>query len=209
MIARLGSASNADAPIEQRIVERTAAGGVIAPRPVVRKEAAKQESDFRDRWRNYHFAVTNNVKSALSAVALASRIRLAQLHAHALSLFRSLSGQFPAWRNKNWNVIKIDFKWRDFASSCLRWLRAPSHTPRRRHALPKPHGSAPQTESSAPIPATQPLRSHPLPRTSRSQFIRSLENAPRVTTSILQWLQEPNHSVRERKSTPASDTHLP
>lgn len=208
MVARLAAAPKTDAPIEQRIVGHTVAPGVVAALPVVRREPARQENDFRNRRTNHPLAVTNNPKSAVSAVASASRIRLMRLQTRARSLFRSLSGRFSAWRNKGWSVIKIDFQWSAFASSCLRWLRAPSHGTRR-HALPEPHRLAPETESSARIPATQPLRSHPLPRPGRSQFIRGLENAPRITTSILQWLHEPNHSVRERKAPRTSDTQLP
>jgi len=207
-IARLASTSKTDAAIEQRIVERTATPGGIAPLPAVPRRAARQGNNFRDHWRDQYRAATNSLKSALSAIATASRIRLTHLQTHAVSLFKSLAGRLPVWRNKEWNAIKIDFSWREFASSCLRWLRAPSDATRR-HALPKPHGPATATESSARIRATQPLRSHPLPRPSRSQFMRGLETAPRVTTFILQWLHEPNHSVRERKSPHASDTQLP
>ena len=190
MIARLASTFQASAPSEPRIVERTAAPRVIAPLPVVRMEAAKRGNVFRERWRRQYVSATNRLKSALSATASTSRLRLTQLQTHTRSSFRSLSGQLSVWRKKNWNVTKIELKWGEFASSCLRWLRAPS-------------------ASAARIPAAQPLQSRPLPRASRSQFIRGAKKTPRVTTSILQWLQEPSHSVRERKSTRTSRTHLP
>jgi len=207
-IARLALTSRTDAASEQRVIERTATPGGIAPLPAVPRKAARQENNFRDHLRDRYLAATNGLKSALSAIATASRIRMAQLQKHAVSSFKSLAGRLRVWRNKEWNVIKIDIKWSEFASSCLGWLRAPSHVTRG-HALAKPHRLATKTDSSPRIPATQPLRSHPLPRPSRSQFIRGLETAPRVTTFILQWLHEPNHSVRERKSPHASDTHLP
>ena len=207
-IGRLASASKTDAAIERRIVERTVTPGVIAPPAAVPRKAASQENNFRNHWRDQYLVATNSLKSVLSAIATASRIRMAQLQTHAVSLFKSLAGRLQVWRNKGWNEIKIDFKWSEFASSCLRWLRAPSRATRR-DASPNSHGPAPETESSARIPATPPLRSHPLPRPSRSQFIRGLEAAPRVTTSILQWLHEPSHSLRERKSPHASDTQLP
>jgi general secretion pathway protein A len=207
--ARLASASKASAPIESQIVYTAAASGIVAPPPIARKEVATQENDFRDRWKQRRLSVTNSARSSLSAIAVASRIRLTQLQSRVISLFSSLSVQLPAWRNRKWSAIKIDFKWRDFASSCLRWLRAPSHTPRSRHASPMLQSRTPQTELPERIPATQSLQGHPPPRASRSQFIRGLENAPRVTSSILHWLQGPSHSVRERKSTRASDTHLP
>ncbi|HEY4951145.1 MAG TPA: AAA family ATPase [Candidatus Acidoferrales bacterium] len=207
-VVRLASTSKTDAAIEQRIVERMAAPGVIAPLPTVSRKAARQENNFGNHWRDQFFAATNCLKSALSAIATASRIPMAQLQKRAVSSFKPLAGRLPVWRNKEWNVIKIDSKWSEFASSCLRWLRAPSHATRR-HALPGPHGLAPEFESSARIPATQSLVNDPLPRPSHSQFIRGLETAPRVATSILQWLHEPNHSVRERKPPRTSDTQLP
>ena len=213
IVARLVSASKTFAPGEPRIVERAAAPAVIAPLPAVPrevpKEMTKQENDPRKRWRRHHVAVMTNVKSALSAIASASRIRLAQLRARAVSLFDSLSGQLSVWRNKKWNVIKIDFQWPAFASSCLRWLQAPSHATRRRDALPKTHRPAPQTEVSARIPATQSLRTHSLPRARGSKVIGSLKKTPSFSTSILHWLQQPSHSLRERKPPRSSSTHLP
>jgi hypothetical protein len=195
-------------PIEPRVVARTTAPRVVVPLPIARKQAAKQENDFRKRWRNQYVSVTDGMKSALSAIALASRVRLAQAQTRVISAFGSVSAQLTAWRNKNWNVSTINFQWRALASSCLHWLRAPSHPIKHRHALPTPHGTAQQTGSSARMRATQPLGSRRLPRAARSQFIRGPEKAPRVTASILQWLQEPSHSVRERKSPRTSSTHL-
>jgi general secretion pathway protein A len=196
IIARLASAS------------RTTAPSVVAPLPVVRQEAANRGNDFRDRWGHRFVSATNRLKSAISAIASASRVRLTQLQTHARSSFRSLSGQLSVWRKKNWNVTKIEFHWPAFAPSCLRWLRAPSNATRRQ-AVPKPQRPAAQTGAATRIPATQPLQSCPLPPASRSQFVRGPEKAPRFTSSILQWLQEPSHSVRERKSTRTSSTHLP
>jgi type II secretory pathway predicted ATPase ExeA len=208
IIESLASAPKTAAPIEPRVVARTTAPRVVVPLLIARKQAAKQENDFRKRWRNRYASVTSGMKSALSAIALALRVRLAQVQARAIPAFRSVSGQLSAWRNKEWNVSTISFKWRSLASSCLHWLRAPSHPTRRRHALPKTYGTALQTGSSARIRAIQPLGSHRLPRAARSQFIRGPEKAPRVAASILQWLQEPSHSVRERKSPRTSSTHL-
>lgn len=208
IIARLASTSHASAPSEPRIVERTDAPRVIAPLPVVRQEAANRGNDFRDRWGHRFVSATNSLKSAISAIASASRVRLTQLQTHAHSSFRSLSGQLSVWRKKTWSVTKIEFHWPAFAPSCLRWLRAPSNATRRQ-AVPKPQRPAAQTGAATRIPATQPLQSCPLPLASRSQFVRGPEKAPRFTSSILQWLQEPSHSVRERKSTRKSSTHLP
>ncbi len=209
IIDRLASASKTAVPIEPRIVERTAAPRIVVPLAVARKEAPKQENDFSKRLRRHLLAKTKSVKATLSAIAPASQVRLAQVRTRAHSLISAASGQLSAWRNKNWNVSKINFQWPAFASSCLHWLRAPSHATRRLHALPKPYRPAPQTELSARLRTTQPLGSHPLPRARASQFIRGPEKASRITTSILQWLQEPSHSVRERKSPPTSGTHLP
>ena len=213
IIARLVSASKTTAPTEPRIVERGATPAVIAPLPAVPnkvgKEEAKEENDFRKRWSRHHLTVMNNAKSALSVIALALRVRLAQLPTRALSFFRHVSGQWPIWRNKQSNFSRINFKWSDLASSCLRWLRAPSHATRRRDALPKTHKTAPQTQVSARIPATQSIGSHPLPGASYLKFIRGSEKTPRVTTSILHWLQDSSHAVRERKSPRSSSTHLP
>jgi general secretion pathway protein A len=204
----LASAPETAAPIEPRAVARTTAPRVVVPLPTARKQAAKQETDFRKRWRIQYVSVTDGMKSALSAIALASRVRLAQMQTRAISAFGAVSGQLTAWRNKNWKVSTINVKWRAAGSSCLRWLRAPSHPTKSRHALPKPHRTAPQTGSSARMRPTQPLGSHRLPRAARSQFIRGPEKAPRVAASILQWLQEPIHSVRERKSPRTSSTQL-
>jgi len=208
IIARLASASRTAAPSEQQSVDRKAAASVVAPLPAVRKEAAKRGNGFRDRWRHQFVSAANRLKSALSANASASRVRLTQLQTHARSSFRSLSEQLSVWRKKNWNVTKIEFKWSEFTSSCLRWLRAPSNATRRQ-AVPKPQQPAAQTGSAAGILAAQPLQSRPQPGDGRSQFIRGAEKAPRFTSSILQWLQEPSHSVRERKSTRTSRPHLP
>jgi general secretion pathway protein A len=209
IIARLASASRTTAPSEQHSLDRKAASSVIAPLPAVRKEAAQRGNDFRERWRRQYVSATNRLKSALSAIASASRVRLTQMQTHAGSSFRSLSGQLSVWRKKNWNVTKIEFKGSEFASSCLRWLRAPSNATRRRQTSPKPQRPAAQPGSAARILATQPLPSRPLPRASRSQFIRGREKAPRVAATILQWLQQTSHSVRERKSARTSSTHLP
>jgi len=207
IIYRLAAAPKTGAPTEPHVVERTAAPSIIAPVPVVRREAEKEKNHIRERWRRHHLAVTQSVKSA---IASASQIRLAQLRTHVRSLFRSVSGQLSMWRSKNWNFIRIDFfKLSDFASSCLRWLRAPSHATRHRRVLPKPQTPAPRTETSARIPTTQPLGRNPLPRAGRAKFIRGPGKAPRVTSSILQWLQESSHSVRERKSPRRSHTHVP
>jgi general secretion pathway protein A len=208
MIARLASASRTAAPSEQRSVEHKAAPSVMARLPGVRKEAAKRGNGFRQRWRHQYVSAANGLESALSAIASASRVRLAQLQTHARSASRSLSAQLPVWRKKTWNVRKIEIHWPAFASSCLRWLRAPSNATRR-HALPKPQRPAPQTRSAMRIATAQTPQTQALPSASRAQFIRGPEKAPRVTTSILQWLQESSHSVRERKSTRTSSTHLP
>jgi general secretion pathway protein A len=213
IIERLASASKTAAPIEPRIVQRPTAPRIATPLAVARKQAGKQENDFHKRWTQQYASATNALKSALSAIALASRSRLAQVQTRALPLFKSVSGQLSAWRNKNWNVSTIKFKWpafelNDFASSCLHWLRAPSRPTKRHQASPKPHRAAPQTGPSARIRATQPLASHPLPRAASSQFIRGPEKAPRVAASIMQWLQQPSHAVRERKSPRTSSSHL-
>jgi general secretion pathway protein A len=213
IIESLASAPKTATPIEPRVVARTTAPRVVVPLPVARKQAGKQENDFRKRWTQQYVSATNGLKSALSAIALASRAGLAQVQTCALPLFKSVSGQLSAWRNKNWNVRTINFKWRgfqlsDFASSCLHWLRTPSHPTKRRNALPKPHRAVSQTGPSARIRPTQPLGSHPLLRAARSKLIRGPEKAPRVTASIMQWLQQPSHSVRERKSPRTSSTHL-
>jgi len=208
MIDRLAAASKTAAPTEPRIVQRTPPPRMVAPLPVARNEAAKQENDFRKRWNRRYVSAINRLKSALSAIALASRAGLAQVQPRALAVLRSVSEKLSAWRNKNWNVGNRNFTWSAFASSCLHWLRAPSHPTKRRYASPQPHRPAPQTGPCSRIRATQPLGSHPLPRASRSKFIRGPEKAPRLTSSILHWLQEPIHSVRERKSTRTSSTHL-
>jgi general secretion pathway protein A len=212
MIARLESASKAVAPSEQHSVARKAPASAIAPIPAVRKEAAKRRNDFRDRWLGQFASATNRLRSGLSAIASASRIRLTQLQTQARSLSRSSSNSFSRrlslWRNKTWNVNKIEFDWPAFASSCLRWLRAPSNATRRQ-ALPKAQRPAPQAGPAAGILAAQPRQSRPLSAAGRSQFTRGPEKAPRVATSILQWLQEPSHSVRERNSARTSGTRLP
>jgi general secretion pathway protein A len=213
IIESLASAPKTAGPIKPRVVARTTAPRVVVPLPIARKHAGKKVNDFRERWTQQYVSATNGLKSALSAIALASRAGLAQVQTRALRLFKSVSGQLSAWRNKNWNVRTINFKWRgfqlgDFASSCLHWLRTPSHPTKRRNALPKPHSPVSQTGPSARIRSTQPLGSHPLPRAARSKFIRGPEKAPRVAASIMQWLQQPSHSVRERKSPRTSSTHL-
>jgi general secretion pathway protein A len=213
IIERLASASKTAAPIEPRIVQRPIAPRIATPLAVARKQAGKQENDFRKRWTQQYVSAMNGLKSALSAIALESRSRLAQVQTRALPLFKSVSGQLSAWRNRNWNVSTINFKWpgfqlSEFASSCLHWLRAPSHPTKRRLPSPKPPTPALHTGSSARIRATQPLGSHPLPRAARSPFVRGPDKTPRVAASILQWLQQPSHSVRERKSPRASSTHL-
>jgi general secretion pathway protein A len=204
----LASAPETAAPIEPRVVARMTAPRVVVPLPIARKQAAKQVNDLRNRWRNHYVRATNGLKSALSAIASASRVHLAQVQMRAVWAFRSVSEQLTAWRNKNWSVSTINFKWRALASSCLHWLRAPSHPIPRRHALPQLHGTVPLGGSSARMRAIQPLGNHRLPRAARSQFIRGPEKAPRVAASILQWLQEPSHFVRERKSPRTSSTHL-
>jgi general secretion pathway protein A len=208
IIERLASTSKTAAPIEPRIVRRTTAPRVVVPHPVARKEAAKAQNDFSMRWGGHLLAITNRVKPILSAIVSASRIRSARLQRDTRSLFRSLAGQLSAWRSKNWNASTINFKWPAFASSCLHWLRAPSRPRKGRHALPRPQRSAPWSASSARIRATQFLGSQPLPRTGRWQYIRGSEKPPRVAASILHWLQQPSHSVRQRKATRASDTRL-
>ncbi|HXN26369.1 MAG TPA: AAA family ATPase [Candidatus Acidoferrales bacterium] len=208
IIESLASAPKTAAPIENRVVARTTVPRVVAPLPIARKQAAKQENEFRKRWRNRYISVTNSIQSALSATALVSRVRLAQVQTRAVAAFRSVSGPLSAWRNKNWNVSTINSKWRALASSCLHWLRAPSHATKRQHALPKSHAPAPQTGSSARLRAILPVGSHRLPRAARSQFIRGPEKAPRVAAFILQWLQEPSPFMRARKSPRTSSTHL-
>ena len=208
LIESLASDPKTAAPIEPRVVARSSAPRVGVPLPIARKQAAKRENDFRKRCRNRYVSVANGIQSALSATALVSRVRLAQVQTRAVSAFRSVAGPLSTWRNKNLNVRTINFQWRALAASCLHWLRAPSHAAKRRHALPKPHGSAPQTGSAARIWAIQPPGSHRLPRAARSQFMRGSERAPRVAASILQWLQEPSPFVRARKSPRTSSTHL-
>ena len=207
IIERLAAASKTAAPIEPRIAQRNATPAVIAPLPIVAKPEAKKENDFRRHWRQHRVDAMKTAQSALSSIASGSRIRFAHLQTRAASLFNSLSGQLSVWQKKTWKAITIDFQWSAFASSCLKWLRAPSHGTRR-HALPEPHRLAPETESSARIPATQPLHRRSLPRAGGAKAIGSLKKAPSVSTFILHWLQEPSHSVRERKSSRTSGTHL-
>jgi general secretion pathway protein A len=209
MIARLASASKTGVPSEPRIVQRTATPAVVAPLPVVPKQVANKENDFRRHWRRHHAAVMNDAKSALAAFASASRIRLAQLQTRAAPLLRSLSGQFSVWRNKTRKSIKIDFQWRDFVSTCLRWLRAPSTATWLRQTLSNPQARAPLTQSSARILAAYALRRRSLPRAGGSKVLGSIKKAPSVSIAILHWLQEPSHSLRERKATRSSGTHLP
>jgi general secretion pathway protein A len=208
-VARLISASKTAVPSEPRIVKRAATPAPNGPLPPVPKEVAKKEDEFRRHWRRHHVAVTSYVESAMSAIASASRIRLAQLRMHAVSLSGSLSAQLSVWRNKDWNFVRIDFQWPAFASSCLKWLQAPSHATARRRALPEPHARAPLTESSARILAAYALRRHALLRAGGSKVMGSLKKSPSVGTAILHWLQEPSHSVREHKPPRASSTHLP
>ena len=208
-VARVASASKATAPSESRIVERAAAQAVVAPRPAVPKPAAKKGNDFGRHWKHHHVAVMTNVKSALSAIASPSRIRLAQLQTRAASLFDSLSGQLSVWRNQTRTAIKFDFQWRDFTSSCLQWLRAPSHATARRWLSAQPQARAPLTESSARILAAHVLRRRSLPGAGGSKVIGSLKKTPSFSTAILHWLQEPSHSLRERKPARASRTPLP
>jgi general secretion pathway protein A len=209
MIARLASAPKTAPPVEPRIVARTTVPRAVAPAPVVRKEPAKPKFDFRTDWSRRYASAINQMKSVLATIALTSRVRAARAQTRVLSVSKSVSEQLSAWRDKNSNVARFDFQWSALASSCLHWLRAPSDATRRRQALAKVQRPAPQSASAARIPATQPLGSHPLPRASRSKFIRGPEKAPPVTTAILQWLQQPSHSLRERKPTHASGTRLP
>jgi general secretion pathway protein A len=209
IIARLAAASKTAVPSEPRIVQRSATPVVSAPLPVVPKQVAKKENDFRRHWRRHHGAVMNDVKSALAEIASASRIRLAQLQTRTVPLLRSVSGQLSVWRNKNWKAIRIDFQWRDFVSSCLRWLRAPSNATRLRQAFSNLTARAPLTESSARILAAYALRRRSLPRAGGSKALGSIKKAPSVSIAILHWLQEPSHSLRERKATRSSGTHLP
>jgi hypothetical protein len=182
---------------------------MIAPPGIVQKEVAKKENDFRASWRRRRLSLANSAKSALTAILSASRIRTAQLQTRAVSLFGSLSGRLSEWRNKTWKAAKIDFQWRDFTSSCLRWLRTPSDATRRRHASPSQQVRGPLTESSARILAAHALHRRSLPRSGGSKVMGSLKKAPSFSTSILHWLQEPSHAVRERKATRSSSTHLP
>ena len=219
-VARVASASNATRLSESRIVERTATPAVTASRPAVPKEvpnemlreiakrAAMKRNDFGKRWRRHHVSLMKNVKSTLSAIALASRVRLAQLQSRALSSFNRLSEQWSIWRNEHSNFFKTNFNWNDLATSCLRWLRAPSHATRRRQASPKPQIHVPRTLSSGRIPATPPLRTRSSHRVGGSKVIGSLKKTPRFSTAILHWLQEPSHSLRERKRPRSSNTHL-
>src|SRR5271156_590112 len=209
IIAELASARKTDVPIEQRLVARAAAPAAVAPHPIVRKEAAKHKNGLRDRWRQRRLSATNRAKTALAAITSASRIRLAQLQTRSVSSFGSLSKQLSAWRNKTWKAIKIDVQWSGFTSSCLRWLQAPSQATRRRDALPKPQMRAPRTQSSTRIPATLPVGTHSLRQAGGPEAIGSLKKAPSFSTSILHWLQEPSHSMRERKSTRSSGNRLP
>jgi general secretion pathway protein A len=219
-VARVASASKATAPSESRIVERAATPAVTAPRPAVPKEvrkevlkkvakqAAMKVNDFGKRWRRHHVSPMNNLKSTLSAIALAARVRMVQLQTRSRSSFNRLSEQWSIWRTKQSNFIKTNFKWNDLASSCLRWLRAPSHSTRRRHASAKSQIRVPRTVSSARIPATPPLRTRSSCRIGGSKEIGNLKKTPRFGTAILHWLQEPSHSVRERKPPRSSSTHL-
>jgi general secretion pathway protein A len=219
-VARVASASKATAPSESRIVERTATPAVVAPRPAVPREVAKEvqkqvvkqaamkQNDLGKRWRRHHVSLMNKVKSTLTAVALASRVRLMQLQTRSRLSLNSLSEQWSIWRTKQSNFINTNLKWNDFASSCLRWLRAPSNATQRRHALPTPQVRAPLTESSVRILAAHALRTRSLPRARGSKVIGSLEKTPRFSTAILHWLQEPSHSLRERKPPRSSSTHL-
>jgi hypothetical protein len=124
-------------------------------------------------------------------------------------LFDSLSGQLSVWRNQTRTAIKFDFQWRDFTSSCLQWLRAPSHATARRWLSAQPQARAPLTESSARILAAHVLRRRSLPGAGGSKVIGSLKKTPSFSTAILHWLQEPSHSLRERKPARASRTPLP
>jgi general secretion pathway protein A len=220
IIARLASASKTAAPSEPRIVERTATPAVLTPLPAVPKEVPKEVlqevakqatmkgNDFGKRWRRHHVFLMNNVKSTLSAIALASRVRLAQVQTRSRSSFNRLSEQWSIWRTKQSSFSKTNFKWNDFASSCLRWLRAPSHATRRRHASPKAQIHVPRTVSPARIPATLRLHTRSSRRIRGSKVIGSLKKTPRFSTAILHWLQEPSHSLRERKPPRSSSTHL-
>jgi general secretion pathway protein A len=207
-VARVASASKATAPSEPRIVERAAASAVVAPRPAVPKAVANKGNDFGRHWKHHHAAVMTNVKSALSAIASASRIRLEQLQTRAASLLDSHSRQLSVWRNQTRNAIKFDFQWRDFTSACLKWLQAPSRAKARRHASAQPQARGPLTESSARILAAHALRTRSLPRAGGSKVIGSLKKTPGFSTAILHWLQEPSHSLRERKPPRSSSTHL-
>jgi len=208
IIARLATASKTAAPSVPRIAQRNATPAVIAPLPIVAKPEAKKENDFRRHWRQHRVDAMKTAQSALSSIASGSRIRFAHLQTRAASLFNSLSGQLSVWQKKTWKAITIDFQWSAFASSCLKWLRAPSQAARR-HAPLRPQVPAQRTKSSARIPATQPLHRRSLPRAGGAKAIGSLKKAPSVSTFILHWLQEPSHSMRERKSTRSSGAPLP
>ena len=208
-VARLISASKAAVPGEPRIVQRTVTPAVIAPLPVVPKQVANKENELRRHWRRHHVAAMTSVRCAMSAIASESRIRLAQLRTRAVPVWGALYAQFSTWRNKDWNFVRIGFQWPAFASSCLKWLRAPSRATARRHALPAPHGRAPLTESSARILAAYALRRRTLLRAGGSKVMGNLKKTPSVSIAILHWLQEPSHSVREHKPPRTSGTHLP
>jgi hypothetical protein len=189
---------------------------VIAPLParpmeptkVAPKQAAKKETDFSKRWRRHRVSAMSSAKSTLATIALASRVRLAQLQSLALSSSNRLSEQWSIWRKKQSNFIKTNVKWNDLTSSWLRWLRAPSQATMRRTSLKAPR-PAPQAEVSARIPAGRPLPTGSLRRVGGSKVIGSLKKTPSVSAYILQWLQEPSHAVRERKPPRSSTTHLP
>ena len=216
IIARLASASKACTPSEPRIVARTASSAVIAPLPTVPmeptkevpKQAAEKENDFSKRWRRHRVSAMNSAKSRLSTIALASRVRLAQLQSLARSSSNRLSEQWSIWRKKQSNFIKSNVKWNDLTSSWLRWLRAPSQATMRRTSLKAPRPT-PRAEVSARIPAGRPLPTGSLRRVGGSKVIGSLKKTPSVSAYILQWLQEPSHAARERKPPRSSTTHLP
>jgi hypothetical protein len=196
------------ATAERLLAKLSAAAAVARPLPDAWARASKNKILISaNTGRAIVSLAGHKMKSAFYAGASLARIRLARHRTNFLASFLSLIRQWSLRRTKIWNV-KISFKWPEFVTSCLQWLRGPSYPRQGRHPLLNPLRMGPHSDSSLRGPASRSSERRPQPQASHLQGLRDLERPLRLTTSILHWLRQPTRSVRGRQAARSPRTRI-
>jgi general secretion pathway protein A len=171
------------------IADIVAASKVVTRASKAESPIPQREFDLGKRWKDHFLGVAKRAKRGVGAMSLQGRILLARLQTGMLLSLRAAGLRLALRRNKKRHV-KIAFEWPDLARSCRQWLRETSRRTEYKAstavAQPSVAGLAPAARglAASKIPRRQLRRG--APRVLRG---RNRENARRLTSSVLRWLQ--------------------